>query len=70
MTSISTLFAMVPIALGIGEGAELRQSMGVAIVGGLTTSTILTLVVVPIGYLMMEGFKEKRGYKLAKRRIE
>jgi HAE1 family hydrophobic/amphiphilic exporter-1 len=61
MTTLSTILAMMPIALGIGEGAELRQSMGVAMVGGLTTSTLLTLIVVPMGYLVLEEYKEKRG---------
>ena len=45
------------IALGIGEGAELRQSMGVVLIGGLTTSTLLTLVVVPLIYLLFERWK-------------
>ena len=48
-----------PIALGIGEGAELRQSMGVVLIGGLTTSTLLTLVVVPLIYLLFEEWKAK-----------
>lgn len=40
MTTLSTILGMLPIALGIGEGAELRQSMGVVLIGGLTTSTL------------------------------
>ena len=59
MTTLSTLLGMLPIALGIGEGAELRQSMGVVLIGGLTTSTLLTLVVVPLIYLLFEDWKEK-----------
>ena len=70
MTTLSTVLAMLPIAFGLGEGAELRQSMGVAMVGGITTSTLLTLIVVPIGYLMLENYKEKRGHAVAKRRID
>jgi HAE1 family hydrophobic/amphiphilic exporter-1 len=70
MTTLSTVLAMLPIAFGMGEGAELRQSMGVAMVGGITTSTLLTLVVVPIGYLMLESYKERRGHAVAKRRID
>lgn len=69
MTTFSTLFAMLPIALGMGAGAELRQSMGVAMVGGMITSTILTLVIVPIGYLMLEGYKERRGIQIARRNV-
>lgn len=60
MTTLSTIFGMLPIALGIGAGAELRQSMGVVLIGGLTTSTLLTLVVVPLIYLLFERWKENR----------
>ena len=60
MTTLSTILAMMPIALGIGEGAELRQSMGVVLVGGLITSTVLTLLVVPNIYILFEEWKEKR----------
>lgn len=59
MTTLSTILGMLPIALGIGAGAELRQSMGVVLVGGLTTSTVLTLIVVPLIYLLFEDWKEK-----------
>ncbi len=60
MTTLSTLLGMLPVALGIGEGAELRQSMGVVLIGGLTTSTLLTLVVVPLVYMLVEEYREKR----------
>ncbi len=63
MTTVSTILGIVPIALGLGAGAELRQSMGVVIVGGLISSTILTLVVVPVFYLVFEEWKEKRMKK-------
>ena len=59
MTTFSTILGMMPIALGIGEGAELRQSMGVVLVGGLTTSTFLTLIIVPLIYVEFERFKAK-----------
>ena len=61
MTTLSTILAMLPIAFGIGEGAELRQSMGVVLVGGLFTSTILTLLVIPVIYILVEEWKEKRN---------
>ena len=61
MTTLSTILGMLPIALGIGEGAELRQSMGVVLIGGLTTSTLLTLVVVPLIYLLFERWKAGRN---------
>lgn len=65
MTTLSTMLGMLPVALGIGAGAELRQSMGVVLIGGLTTSTLLTLVVVPLIYLLTEEYKEKRKARAA-----
>lgn len=68
MTTFSTILGMMPIALAIGSGAELRQSMGVVLIGGLTTSTMLTLVVIPILYEQIEGYMERRkGRKEAAR---
>ena len=64
MTTLSTILGMLPIAMGIGEGAELRQSMGVVLVGGLVTSTLLTLLVVPVVYMQFEQWKAKH-YKSA-----
>ena len=63
MTTFSTILGMLPIALGIGAGAELRQSMGVVLVGGLVTSTILTLIIVPLVYLLIEEFRIKISAK-------
>lgn len=60
MTTFSTLLGMMPVALGFGAGAELRQAMGLVLVGGLTTSTLLTLIVVPLLYVMTEEWKAKR----------
>ncbi|MEM6427417.1 MAG: efflux RND transporter permease subunit, partial [Cyanobacteria bacterium P01_D01_bin.128] len=54
MTTASTVLGMMPIAIGLGAGAELRQPMAVAIIGGLLTSTLLSLVVVPILYSLLE----------------
>ena len=54
MTTFSTLLGMLPIALGFGAGAELRQPMAVAIMGGLMTSTLLSLIVVPVLYTLLE----------------
>ena len=48
MTSLATIAGTLPLALGIGAGSEVRQPMGIAIMGGFTTSTLLTLVVVPV----------------------
>ncbi|MFP4006715.1 MAG: efflux RND transporter permease subunit [Spirulinaceae cyanobacterium] len=54
MTTFSTILGMLPIALGWGAGAELRQPMAVAIIGGLIASTLLSLVVVPVLYALLE----------------
>jgi HAE1 family hydrophobic/amphiphilic exporter-1 len=60
MTTLTTILGMLPMALGIGEGSELWQPMGIAIIGGLTFSTILTLVVVPIVYTIFGARSLKR----------
>ena len=55
MTSFATIFGTLPIALGIGAGAESRKPLGVAVVGGLFFSTLLTLVVVPVVYTYLSA---------------
>jgi HAE1 family hydrophobic/amphiphilic exporter-1 len=55
MTAASTIFGMVPIALGLGEGAESRSPMAVAVIGGLMTSTFLTLIVIPVVYSLFDS---------------
>jgi hydrophobe/amphiphile efflux-1 (HAE1) family protein len=57
MTTIAMIAGMVPIALGIGAGSEARSPMAIAVVGGLTTSTLLTLVVIPVIFTYMDGFQ-------------
>ena len=52
MTSLTTILGMVPMAIGSGEGAEMWRPMGVAVIGGLTFSTILTLLFVPVMYTL------------------
>jgi multidrug efflux pump subunit AcrB len=54
MTTFSTILGMLPIALGWGVGAELRQPMAVAIIGGLVTSSLLSLIVIPVFYTLWE----------------
>ncbi len=54
MTAVSTVFGILPIALGLGAGSESRRPLGVAVVFGMTTSTLLTLVVVPVVYSLVD----------------
>jgi multidrug efflux pump len=53
MTSFSTVFGVLPIALGLGAGGEARRPLGLAVVGGMLFSTFLTLVLVPVLYTLM-----------------
>ena len=65
MTSLTTILALVPMSLGIGEGAEMSASMGVAVIGGMTTSTILTLIITPVIYAVFDAlgarFRRRRA---------
>lgn len=59
MTSITTILALLPMSLNIGEGASLRSAMAIAVVGGLVTSTLMSLVVIPCVYYIFEQIKYK-----------
>jgi len=56
MTALTTLFGVLPIALGRAEGMELQQPLGIVMVGGLVTSTLLTLVIIPVMYQIFDDF--------------
>jgi multidrug efflux pump subunit AcrB len=56
MTSFATIFGILPIAIGIGAGGESRRPLGLAVVGGLLFSTLLTLLVVPVVYTILARF--------------
>jgi multidrug efflux pump len=59
MTAISTLFGVLPVAFGLGAGAEGRRPLGVAVAGGLVVSTLLTLVVIPVVYTLFDEILER-----------
>jgi HAE1 family hydrophobic/amphiphilic exporter-1 len=58
MTSFALIAGMLPVAMGIGEGAEFRAPMGRAVIGGVVTSTLLTLLVIPTIYELMDRMRD------------
>ena len=58
MTTLTTVLGLIPLALGVGEGAEIRSPMAVTVIGGLTVSTLLTLVVIPVAYEALDRSDE------------
>jgi HAE1 family hydrophobic/amphiphilic exporter-1 len=54
MTSLTTTLGLLPMAMGFGEGSEVRTPMAITVIGGLTVSTLLTLVVIPVVYSLMD----------------
>jgi multidrug efflux pump len=70
MTTMAALFGAIPLALGLGEGAELRRPLGIAIVGGLVFSQMLTLYTTPVVYIYLDRFgswsRRQRGQRLVR----
>ena len=57
MTTLTTALGLLPMALGVGEGAELRTPMAITVISGLICSTLLTLIVLPVLYLLFDHKK-------------
>jgi HAE1 family hydrophobic/amphiphilic exporter-1 len=60
MTSLTIIIALLPAALGLGAGAETNKPLSIAVIGGMVSSTLLTLVVVPAAYSLVMGARERR----------
>jgi HAE1 family hydrophobic/amphiphilic exporter-1 len=56
MTQLATVFGMIPVAISVSQGAEFRNGMGVLLIGGILSSTLLTLFIVPVAYTLMADF--------------
>lgn len=63
MTTLTTILGMVPLAIGTGQGSEMWQSLGISIIGGMTFSTIITLVLIPALYSIFGGYGVRRKRK-------
>lgn len=66
MTSVALIAGMLPVAYGLNEASKQRTSMGIAVIGGLITSTLLSLIVVPASYIYIERFRRWSSVKLSK----
>jgi HAE1 family hydrophobic/amphiphilic exporter-1 len=65
MTTFALIAGMVPVALGIGEGADFRAPLGVAVIGGVVTSTLLTLLVIPTVYEILADWRDALASRFA-----
>lgn len=61
MTSATVILALLPAALGFGAGAEMNQPLAITVIGGMISSTLLTLVLVPSVYSLIESWRERHG---------
>jgi HAE1 family hydrophobic/amphiphilic exporter-1 len=68
MTTLAMIFGMLPLAFAIGAGAEMRAPMARAVIGGLITSTLLTLVVVPVVYTYLDALRPQALLSRLRRR--
>ena len=74
MTTVALIAGMLPVALGTGEGAQFRSPLGIAVIGGVITSTLLTLVAIPTFYEILDewrsSFARRFGVHVAQKTAE
>jgi multidrug efflux pump subunit AcrB len=70
MTTVAMIFGMLPMAVGLSDGSESNAPMGRAVIGGVITSTLLTLVVVPVLYTYLDTLGRKVAARLKGKRLE
>jgi HAE1 family hydrophobic/amphiphilic exporter-1 len=71
MTALATIFALLPLGIGLtGHGGFISQPLAIIVIGGLVSSTVLTLVVLPVLYYLVEGRKERRDDKRAAKAVK
>ena len=61
MTTLCTLFGLLPLALGLGPGAEMQKPLAIAVIGGLSVSTVITLIFVPTALSLVGGGRHLRA---------
>jgi multidrug efflux pump len=61
MTTFAAIFGAIPLAIGWGEGAELRRPLGITIIGGLLVSQVLTLLTTPVVYMYLDRFRRRKA---------
>ncbi len=65
MTAIATILALIPLAAGFNQGSIIAAELGTVVIGGLFSSTFLTLIVVPVVYALVDGLKDRIGRRPA-----
>jgi HAE1 family hydrophobic/amphiphilic exporter-1 len=70
MTTFAMIFGMIPVAFSLGEGSEFRAPMGQAVIGGLITSTLLTLFIVPVVYSILDDLQTRGIFSLVTRLVK
>jgi multidrug efflux pump len=63
MTTLAAILGALPLAVGFGEGAELRRPLGIAIIGGLIASQVITLLTTPVVYLLLDKLRRRSPHE-------